>query len=1376
MAENLIPLNEIISTDEIPDSLGFIKDALNDVFSELFVADIQANISLYKENVNYEFSLISSVRLELEIPGSNGLKLVLNPGIIENDTSEFPMSLGYSWPIIKYIEEFNLANFDFQPRSFYDILINICRATEADLLAALVNSFYEWTISDREPTNPDDERSPAEKFVDAFNLNYSPTTPLVLLDDPDDLIVYEDLFNQLISNGNEFEIIEILFSDFILDSNVDETVRKIEKVFSSFLGNFTLDYIEKLITPHFSASLQDINIALEFPRTMLQPLDENGEVIEDENTKASLVFNVGSLFYSTKSGFDFDNVSSISTSTPVMIGKTGLIANIKNLKFDINDDKNIPEIDQDGRAPSFKGIYVESCDITLPKNWIKNGGTNKIIVEDLILGSEDGISGKFSIANYPFEYLVNFEVSNSSNINVNQAEEKITISGPNSTEVIIPFNGTKDVYIRDTPIYPNLSHYHKVDKTTGAITTPMAPAGLLNYKFNDNLSISLDSFNIEFSKNEVISSNITGTLIVKDTPVRVTVIIDDGFIIKADIPNGLSLVDNKNVTIILNGLTLGRSNDISLFGFAGKALVKSDNPFVEKFIPNSIVVNRLLYQSDNTLEFDIGIGWKSGFSVTGTDENGLQIVIPISRKSDKDPAIKIDSIKIVAKKQNGELDINTSLIGATFNIGVVTATVNGLGFKTEITFPEGGGNLGDANAKLALLPPTGIGIRVEGGAVTGGGFLDFDSENGRYSGALDLAFTELSLAAIGILVTKLPSGKKGFSFLAIISVKFTPAVQLGYGFTLNKVGGILGLHRVMDADNIRTGVRDGSMSKVMFPTEPSKNAPAIISQLESYFPTAEGSFVFGPMAEIGWGTPTLISLELALIIQINPFNIGIAGILKSLLPSAEEALLKLQVAFFGEINIPKKFIKFDASIFDSTLLTFSLSGDMVVRVFWGDKGGFLISVGGFHPSFTVPAEMEVKHPVRRLSITLIDTRNFRIKSETYFAVTSNTVQFGTKVDLFAGFSEFSISGLVQFDALVYFKPKFSFEVDLHASVAAKAFGKKLMGVDVSLHLSGPNNWNARGTGKFEILFIDFEIDFNETWGERKADEEPPAINVYNLFENSIKEKNNWELVYEQHDSTLVSFRKVDSSDLIYLPGSILTFNQRAVPLGVPIDKYGNHKVERQNPVDGKDKFEITRVELWLADVAQITPSTTNFPLVLEDLKEQFAPGEFFTLSNANDSSAKAQGFLKAPSFQLYKSGATTQLPDAFVNPYEFSYIRRKSLKLQEIYVDSTENDANNIAVVVPEKQESFNNSLWNNSASLSPLSQFTDAAVAFSPFDSYSVTGEKFIIVSTETFELYNQLEYGTENEAAQALKYLINDNIIQAGDYMVVPDYELAI
>ena len=75
------------------------------------------------------------------------------------------------------------------------------------------------------------------------------------------------------------------------------------------------------------------------------------------------------------------------------------------------------------------------------------------------------------------------------------------------------------------------------------------------------------------------------------------------------------------------------------------------------------------------------------------------------------------------------------------------------------------------------------------------------------------------------------------------------------------------------------------------------------------------------------------------------------------------------------------------------MLSFTLTGDMAVRIYWGDNANFLLTVGGFHPAFS-PPPMGLG-TLRRLAIVLF-SGNPDLRAEAYFAVTSNTVQFGAQ--------------------------------------------------------------------------------------------------------------------------------------------------------------------------------------------------------------------------------------------------------------------------------------------------------------------------------------------------------------------------------------------
>ena len=117
-------------------------------------------------------------------------------------------------------------------------------------------------------------------------------------------------------------------------------------------------------------------------------------------------------------------------------------------------------------------------------------------------------------------------------------------------------------------------------------------------------------------------------------------------------------------------------------------------------------------------------------------------------------------------------------------------------------------------------PPTGVGLAIDAAIVRGGGFLSFDSDKGQYSGAMFLEFEmaeKISVKAIGLLTTRMPDGSKGYSLVVIIFAEgFTP-IQLGLGFALTGIGGLLAINRTFDEEALRAGLKNHTLDSVMFP-------------------------------------------------------------------------------------------------------------------------------------------------------------------------------------------------------------------------------------------------------------------------------------------------------------------------------------------------------------------------------------------------------------------------------------------------------------------------------------------------------------------------------------------------------------------------------
>ena len=604
------------------------------------------------------------------------------------------------------------------------------------------------------------------------------------------------------------------------------------------------------------------------------------------------------------------------------------------------------------------------------------------------------------------------------------------------------------------------------------------------------------------------------------------------------------------------------------------------------------------------LEPIIGVSTTQGVYFGGS--GGLEIAIPAHIQLG--PIEIISALLAVRFKDGGvPVELAATLKG---DLAVLKATVENIGIVAKFTFPaDRKGNLGPVNLALGFRPPNGVGLAVDAGVVKGGGYLYLDFDKGEYAGALELTFSGyLSLKAIGLINTKLPGGQPGFSLLIIITAEFVPGVQLGFGFSLVGVGGLLGLNRAMLLDPLAMAVRTGAAASILFPTNIIANAPKIISDLRTIFPPEEGKFLIGPMAKLGWGTPTLVSASLGIIIEI-PGNIVILGRLRVNLPTEEGPLILLQVTFIGAIEFDKRRIWFFASLFDSRVLFITLDGEMGLLMDFSDHPNFVLSVGGFHPRFQAPA-LPFPSP-RRISLNIINESFARIRAEGYFAVTAESVQFGSRAEMFFGFDALSVEGYFIFDALFRFSPLY-FEVEMATGFSVKVFGLGLWGVHLRGMLSGPRPWRVQGSASIELLFFEISVDVDVTFGDSGGETIPP-ITIMPLIRAEFEKTQNWVAALPASTNLLTSLRTLNEPDKIILhPVGSLKVSQRFAPLDVALDKVGNQKA---------------------ADVKELSVQISSGALAVSGgVSEPFTRAHFQELSDADK--------LSKPAFEPMNAGVT----------------------------------------------------------------------------------------------------------------------------------------
>lgn len=604
-------------------------------------------------------------------------------------------------------------------------------------------------------------------------------------------------------------------------------------------------------------------------------------------------------------------------------------------------------------------------------------------------------------------------------------------------------------------------------------------------------------------------------------------------------------------------------------------------------------------------DFDFGVGFSTKEGIFFTGSSTLEIRIPMHVNLGP---IDLNALTMIVGMAESGFPIGLG-VDIKALLGPLQVVVERIGINATLSLPpERDGNLGPVDFDLGFLPPLGAGLSIDTGVVKGGGYLRFDPDREQYDGMLELDLSGIvSVKAIALITTRMPDGSQGFSLLMIITAEFGSPIQLGFGFTLSGVGGLLGLNRTMRLEEIATGIRDGGINSIMFPQNVIENAPRIISDLKKYFPVEEGTFLIGPMVKIGWETPNLITVSLGIIIEI-PGNIAILGVLKVALPDEEAALIVIQVNFMGAIEFDKKRLWFFASLFDSRVLFLTLEGQIGLLVGWSDDASFVVSVGGFHPAFNPPPLPFGS--IARIAISILNTDFARIRVKGYFAVTSNTVQFGAAVELYFGVSAFNIDGHLAFDALFRFSP-FYFIISISASLSVKVFGIGFFSVRMRGSLEGPTPWHVEGTGSISILFFSIDVDFSHTWGN-EADTTLPPISVMPLLVDEFQKHENWLAVLPASSKVLVSIREVDqgTTDLLLHPVGRLKVSQRAVPLELAIDKVGNQKPSDAN------RF----------NVAVSNPDLEERSEVLES----FAAGQFFDRSDSE--------LLSARSFEPMKGG------------------------------------------------------------------------------------------------------------------------------------------
>jgi hypothetical protein len=796
--------------------------------------------------------------------------------------------------------------------------------------------------------------------------------------------------------------------------------------------------------------------------------------------------------------------------------------------------------------------------------------------------------------------------------------------------------------------------------------------------------------------------------------------------------------------------------DIAKEGFKLKASTKKSALVIDTGDGDAFVEDAL-GAKERRIEFDLGLtADQDGVSFDGGGK--LSATIPLNATLGP---LTVQTVQLALTPAGSATGSELAFVAATsftFGLGPVKVAVEQIGFTVNVgssstPAPPDAFELASSLLYLRSLdfkPPAGLGIRIDGDFVSGGGFLFYDREKEEYAGVLQLELgSRFTFTAIGLLTTKLPEGERGYSFLIILSVELDPAWRIG-PLAVSGLGGLFGLRRALDTDALRAGLRNRTLDAILFPPDPVTNAGRLIAALRTVFPPTKDKHVAGPILKLTWAE--VVTAELALVFEWGASSRrALLGQLHAgFPPKLEQKLIQINIDALGIWDRDRGDFSLDARLYDSHIAFAHLTGDAALRLKSGDDAFFLFSIGGYHPEFNAPATFP---KLERLTIKLDESANFRFVMRGYIALTTNTRQIGAELDLMVGFKGLTLEIKLSFDVL--WEPDVRFLVDFDAELKIKYKGTTYFGASVSGRLTGPEPKHVQGEWTLDLWLFSITRPFEKTIGPDRPPAALPTVDPLADLLAALHDARNWSAPLPEQSRMLVGLRsRPGSPEVLVHPLGEIGVRQQLLPLGLELDRYAG------GVPSGERRFTITRGFVGQDEVTDLRPAN-----------EQFAAADFLELTDDEK--------LHLPSFQSMPAGVTLT-PKALAYggqaPGSEAQAAVSEIDFEEIVVDA---DGNVVRKAAPEP---LTTQLVTLAASFGPAarSELRAAGTArfAAPGPGFRVGVERYAVASVDNLSAVEIDGLDGQSQAAvrQALERHVKANPDARGTLQVVPAFQAEV
>ncbi len=380
--------------------------------------------------------------------------------------------------------------------------------------------------------------------------------------------------------------------------------------------------------------------------------------------------------------------------------------------------------------------------------------------------------------------------------------------------------------------------------------------------------------------------------------------------------------------------------------------------------------------------------------------------------------------------------------------------------------------------------------------IAGGLLKNTSGKYVEYDGMLKVEISGIGLTAVGGYAQP-TDGPGSYTSLFIFVSLAAPLGGPPY-FFVTGLGGGAGINRRLltpdDINQIPNFVLVAAIDDTTFANDPI----AALKNMATSIPARRGSYWFA--AGIRFDSFVIVhSIAVVYVALDGGFEIGIIGVSRMALPTADLAIASVELALKIRFSTAEGLFSIQAQLTDNSYL-FSrdcqLTGGFAFFV-WFIKGQFLITLGGYHPAFQKPAEFPV---VPRLGFHWSVSDAIVIKGEAYFALTNTCVMAGGRLEVTAHLGPARAWLIAYADFLISWDP-FHYDIAIGVSIGVSldfdvcfifcghVHIEVSLGAD--LHIVGPP---LHGEASVHILFFTITIPFGDS-----NTSDPPYIQDFGTF-------------------------------------------------------------------------------------------------------------------------------------------------------------------------------------------------------------------------------------------------------------------------------------